>query len=95
MPDLNVTWKQDGKVVHGVISQTAPFYQLSVEIHAIGDNNKQRIIKTVELRGAQTEFELPAGFKVRSVLVDPQFLVPHWTPEYRTEADEIKRCAGK
>lgn len=95
VPNLNVTWNQDAKLVHGFISQTAPFYQLSVEVLAMGESNKQRIVRTVELRGAQTDFTLPVGFKVRSVVVDPQFLVPHWTPEYHAEAEAIRRCAGK
>lgn len=31
----------------------------------------------------------------KGVVIDPRFLLPRWTPEYRADADAIKRCSQK
>ncbi len=93
-PDLAITWKQEGNEVRGVITQTEPLYQLKLEVVAESSNGK-RSKKEIDVNGAQTEFTMKSGSKVSSVVVDPLFYVPHWTPEYKAEAEAIKRCATK
>src|SRR5262249_38653300 len=46
VPDLNLTWKQEDKIVRGTITQVAPYYQVEVEVQAEGDSNKQRLTKS-------------------------------------------------
>ena len=79
-PYWQFSWRQDGKVLRGTINQTAPYYRVNVEIKATGD--EQNFTKTIELRGEKTEFAFPLNFRARSVAIDPNFKVLHWTDEY-------------
>ena len=40
---------------------------------------------------SRTEFAFPVGFPVRSVTLDPRYLVLRWTPEYRAAAQAARR----
>ncbi len=101
-PDLQLTWKQEGKILRGVISQSSPFYRASVEVQA-DSGDGQRALRKIEIRGAQTEFVWKIDFPVRSVALDPRFQILRWTPEYRAEATaladytkaNLKRIEGK
>jgi len=73
----------------GVITQTPPYYQATLEIE--GRNNPgRRLFHTVKVRGPQTSFSFPGKFRVRSVVLDPHYLVLRWTPEYRAAANEAR-----
>lgn len=84
-PEWKLTWNQEGKTLRGVIAQTPPFYRATVEVQADGRDG-QRTLFTVEVNGAATEFARKMNFTVRSITLDPHFLVLHWPPEYRAEA---------
>ena len=79
-PEWKFSWRQEGNVVSGTVNQTPPYYRVKVEIEAEGD--ERNLTKTIELNGAETKFSFPVNFRVRSVAVDPNFKVLHWTPEY-------------
>jgi hypothetical protein len=81
-PDFHLTWKQEGTVVHGAITQRAPYYRATLEVELAGDN-EQRFSRSVRVNGPQTRFALSARFRVGSVTLDPHYLVLRWTPEYR------------
>jgi aminopeptidase N len=81
-PDFHLTWKQEGTVVHGAITQRAPYYRATLEVELAGDN-EQRFSRSVRVNGPQTRFVLSARFRVGSVTLDPHYLVLRWTPEYR------------
>jgi hypothetical protein len=81
-PDFQLTWKQEAAVVHGTITQMAPYYRATLEVEFAGDDG-QRFSRSVRVNGPQTRFALPARFRVRSVTLDPHYLVLRWTPEYR------------
>jgi hypothetical protein len=72
---------QDRKTVRGVITQTSPYYQATLEVEA-KNNRGQRFIRAVKVRGAQT-FSFPANFRVETVTLDPHFLMLRWMAEYR------------
>ncbi len=101
-PDLQLTWKQEGKNLRGVISQSSPFYRANVEVQA-DSGDGQRALRKIEIRGAKTEFVWKIDFPVRSVALDPRFQILRWTPEYRAEATaladytkaNLKRIEGK
>lgn len=81
-PDFHLTWKQEGAVVHGTITQMAPDYRATLEVEFAGDD-EQRFSRSVSVNGPQTRFALTAGFRVASLTLDPHYLVLRWTPEYR------------
>ncbi len=101
-PDLQLTWKQEGKTLRGGVSQPPPFYRASVEVQIDGDDG-QRVLRKIEIRGAQTEFVWKINFSVRTAMLDPHYLVLRWTPEYKAEANALadytkanrKRTEGK
>jgi tetratricopeptide (TPR) repeat protein len=79
-PHWQLSWRQDGNILRGTVNQTAPYYKVNVEVKAVGD--EQSFTGTVELSGQKTEFAFPVNFRARSVTVDPNFKVLHWTDEY-------------
>lgn len=81
-PDFHLTWKQVGTVVHGTITQMAPYYRATLEVEFAG-SDEQRFSRSVRVNGPQTRFALTARFRVGSVTLDPHYLVLRWTPEYR------------
>ncbi|HET9711512.1 MAG TPA: M1 family aminopeptidase, partial [Pyrinomonadaceae bacterium] len=81
-PDFHLTWKQKGTVVHGTITQMAPYYRATLEVEFAGDD-EQRFSRSLSVNGPQTRFALTAKFRVSSVNLDPHYLVLRWTPEYR------------
>jgi hypothetical protein len=101
-PDWQLTWKQNGKFLRGAVSQSLPFYRASIEVQIDGVAG-ERIVRNIEINGAKTEFDWEINFSIRSVTLDPHFLVLHWAPEYRAEATALadytkankKRLEGK
>ncbi|HEX8161245.1 MAG TPA: M1 family aminopeptidase [Pyrinomonadaceae bacterium] len=87
-PDWRLTWKQEGATLRGAVSQSPPYYRAAVEVRVAGDGRRE-LTRALEIRGARTEFAAPVNFSARSVVVDPHFLVLHWTPEYRAEAEAL------
>ena len=101
-PDWQLMWKQEGKTLRGVVSQSPPFYRASLEVQIDGGEGR-RVTRKIEISRAQTEFASEIDFPARSVTLDPRFLVLHWTPEYKAEAMALaeytnanrKRAEGK
>ena len=84
-PEWHLTWKQKGNRLRGALTQAAPFYRATLEIEVRGRSG-QRLTRRVRAHGARTDFTFPVGFPVRSVMLDPRYLVLRWTPEYRAAA---------
>lgn len=85
-PDFQLTWRQEGRKLRGVITQTSPYYQAELEIEA-KNNQGQHLARTVRTSGAETSFSFPVNFHVQSVTLDSHYLVLRWTPEYRAAAN--------
>ena len=88
-PEFQLTWKQQGKKLHGVITQTLPYYQAALEIE-VKNNQGQRLIRTVKVRKAETSFSFTVNFRAKSVTLDPNYLVLRWTPEYRSASGTVR-----
>jgi hypothetical protein len=88
-PDLQFSWRQQGRRLRVVITQTSPYYKATLEIEA-KNNRGRRLVRTVRLRQAQTSFSFPINFRVESVALDPHYLVLRWTPEYRAAASAVR-----
>lgn len=85
-PDWKLHWEQEGGTLHGVITQVPPLYRAAVDIE-MTDTNGCRIVRSFEIQSqAQTDFTWNIDAQVRSVVLDPNFQVPHWTPQVRAEA---------
>jgi hypothetical protein len=91
-PEWHLTWEQEGSRLSGAVTQAAPFYRATLEIEVRGGPG-QRLTRVVRARGARTEFTFPVGFPVRSVALDPRYLVLRWTPEYRAAAQAAREAA--
>ena len=87
-PDWQLTWRQEGQTLRGVIAQSPPYYRAEVEVQ-VEDSNGSRFIRMVEIRGARTEFSWPVKVAVQSVTLDPHFQVLHWTPAYNAQAKAL------
>jgi Peptidase family M1 domain len=87
-PDWQLAWKQEGESLRGVITQSAPYYRVTLEVLAEGDDYN-RFVREVEVSGARTEFTLPVKFRARAVVLDPHYEVLRWTPEYRAEVAAV------
>jgi len=87
-PDWRLAWEQVGKTLRGTIYQDAPYYRATLDILA-ESKTRQQIVKTVEVSGPRTDFTWSADFPVSSMTLDPHFLVLHWTPEYRAQANAL------
>ena len=81
-PDFEMNWKQDGRRLHGVITQRPPYYQATLEIE-VKNNRGRRLVRTVRVRQAQTSFSFSIDFRADSAVLDPHYLVLRWTPEFR------------
>jgi len=90
-PDFRMTWRQEGEVVRGTITQTAPYYraQLRIDLHG---KEGARASQVVTVTGANTDFSVTPAFTVSRVVLDPDYEVLRWTPEYRALADSIRRA---
>ena len=88
-PEWQLTWKQHGGRVRGVITQAAPHYRATLEVLAQGAGG-QTSVKRVRVSGARAEFSMPVGFRVQSVTLDPHYLWLRWTPEFHSVAEAAR-----
>lgn len=93
-PEFQLTWKQENGKLRGVITQTSPYYQTTLEIEA-KNNLGQRLIRTLMVGRDKTSFSFPVNFPVESVTLDPHYLVLRWTPEYRNAANAARQSSQK
>ena len=93
-PDFQLTWRQEGGRLRGSSTQASPHYQAVLEIEA-KNNQGQRLIRTVRVRGARTSFSFPINFRVDSVTLDPHYLVLRWTPEFRSAVNAARPSSQK
>lgn len=87
-PSWNITWKQEDSTLTGTITQDAPYYQANVEVEITGTQCRH-LTHTVLIKDAETKLTLQIPFPVKSVELDPHYFVPHWTPEYRAQAEAL------
>ena len=90
-PEWDLSWKQEGDSVAGVITQVQPCFRATLELLIEGDEH-QTSLQTIELRGERTEFSFPVRFRARSLTVDPHFLVLNRTPQIRALKPAFRAC---
>ncbi len=93
-PEFQLTWKQEAGSLRGVVTQTSPYYQATLEIEAKSKQG-QRLIRTVKVSRDETTFSFPVNFRAESVTLDPHYLVLRWTPEYRKAANAARPSSQK
>jgi hypothetical protein len=82
VPEWQLSWRQEGAIVRGEITQAPPYYRATLEVQAESREGRKQS-STVEVDGAKTEFTLPVKFAAQTVMLDPHFQMLRWTPEYR------------
>ena len=87
-PDYRLTWKQEGQMLRGTVSQSAPYFRAGLEIEIQGAGNK--IVKVVQISKEQVSFEWTVPFRAETVTLDPHYRVLRWTPEFRAETGQSK-----
>ena len=85
-PDYQLTWKQEGRTVRGLITQPAPYFRAVLELELLGSD--RRSTKRIEVMNGQTEFGWRVPFKIMSVTLDPHYKVLRWLPEFRTQTQK-------
>jgi len=88
-PDFRLAWTQQGDSVRGTITQTAPHYRAHLEVELRGSGG-ERSVRVVEITGASATFTAAPGFRVAEAVLDPDYTVLRWTPEYRALVDSIR-----
>lgn len=88
-PDFRLSWTQQGDSLQGTVTQDAPFYRANLELELRGSGG-QRIVRVVEITGASAAFTVAPGFQVVEAVLDPDYKVLRWTPEYRALADSAR-----
>jgi hypothetical protein len=88
-PEWQLNWKQqsDG-TVEGDITQIAPYYVTDLVVKVQGMHGEVAIQK-VAVRNEHAKFMSNPKFRASAVILDPNFQVLHWTPEYRAEARAV------
>jgi len=86
--DISLTWKQTGRILSLTIRQTGEpkRVRVPVEIRAHG---RRPLTKTVFVNGAMTTVMTAVAGRVSDVVLDPQYRVLRWTPQFHAEAGAI------
>jgi hypothetical protein len=80
-PDYQLSWKPEGDSARVTITQPAPYYRAHLKVEVRGKDG-QRLSQTVEIKGSKAELTLEPGFAVDTVVLDPDYEVLRWTPEF-------------
>ena len=88
-PEFNLTWKQDGGSVRGVITQGAPYYRATLKIEARGAQG-EIVDHSIQIDSASAAFAFPIRFQAKEVELDPDYEVLRWTPEFHALADSVR-----
>jgi hypothetical protein len=89
-PDFQLSWTESDGSVRVTVTQPAPFYRAHLKVEIRGDKEDQPLIQVVDISGPRTELTITPGFPARSVVLDPDYEVLRWTPEFRAMADAAR-----
>lgn len=87
VPSWTVSWSQQRGDVRGVITQSAPFFRADVEVVLRGTQDRERHLLRIE--GPRTEFSWRVGYPVAAVDVDPDYKLPHDSPDRTADVDTV------
>ncbi len=93
-PEFKLAWTQRGDSVSGTISQTSPYYRAHLPVEIRGAEG-QKLSRVVEIVGATATFSVTPSFRVTDVVLDPQYEVLRWTPEFHALADSVRAAAQR
>lgn len=93
-PDFRLSWAQRGDSVGGTISQSSPYYRAHLTVEMRGGEG-QKLSRVVEIVGATATFSVAPGFRVADVVLDPDYEVLRWTPEFHAIADSVRAAVKK
>ena len=88
-PDWQLSWSQQGDTLRGAITQAEPYYRARLKVEVRGSEGR-RLVQVVETTGPRVDFVLPVGFRAQSAILDPEYEVLRWTPQYHAAADSVR-----
>ena len=88
VPTWTVEWSQVGGDVRGTITQSPPFFRADVEVLVRGTQASERHV--VRIDGPRSEFVVRAAFPVSALQVDPDYRVPHDSPDLAADVDALR-----
>ena len=89
-PDFKLAWQPDGARIRATITQSEPAYRAHLTIEARGRSG-ERFRTVVEVSGLSHVVELTPGFVVEELVLDPNYEVLRWTPEYHALVDSLAK----
>jgi aminopeptidase N len=89
-PDFKLAWQQQGARIRATITQRDPPYRAHLTIEARGRSG-ERFSTVVEVSGPAHVVELTPGFVVDELVLDPNYEVLRWTPEYHAMVDSLAK----
>jgi len=85
-PDWHLTWKPEGNLVRGEVTQDSPIFSAVVDV-GITFSSGRHIVRPLEIKPqSRTDFSWQVDDDVRDLTLDPEYRVLHWTPQYHAEA---------
>jgi hypothetical protein len=81
-PEFSLSWRQEGNRLEGVVTQSPPYYRVSLPI-SIASADSGSAVAVIVVDGARTPFSLPIRFPPARVEIDPRYRILRWTDEYR------------
>jgi len=89
-PDFKLAWQPDGARIRATITQREPAYRAHLTVEARGRGG-ERFRTVVEVSGLSHVVELTPGFVVEELVLDPNYEVLRWTPEYHAMVDSLAK----
>jgi hypothetical protein len=95
-PEFRLAWTQRGDSVGGTINQPSPYYRAHLTVELRGaEGGGQKLSRVVEIVGATATFSVAPGFRVADVILDPEYAVLRWTPEFHAMADSARAATQR
>ena len=84
-PTLELRWRQEKGKVLITVDQSEPYYRIPLVVEIRGAH-RGPVRKRFLVAGGSSRFAVPLSFKVQDVVLDPEYEVLRWTPEYRNQS---------
>lgn len=88
-PDFRLSWTQADDTVRVTVTQPPPSYRARLKVEIQGSDG-ERLVQVVDVGNERADVTLPTGFRARAVVLDPDYEVLRWTPEYRAMVDAAR-----
>jgi hypothetical protein len=85
-PDWHLAWVQKSNRVRGAVTQALPGFSAVVDVEIVFKNGRRTVTSLKIQPQACTDFSWQVDGDVQDLILDPEYQVLHWTPQYHKEA---------